>query len=57
MVDVRVGEPDLAECESPSLDFGQQRVQVAARINDGGLPGGVAPDNGAVLLERRDGER
>ena len=54
VVDVRVREPDLAEREPQALDFCQQ-VEIAARVDDGGLAGGIAPDDGTVLLEGRDG--
>ncbi len=56
MVDVSVGEPDVARCDA---EFVQRRFNArgfAARVNDGGLFGFAAPDDGAVLLERGDGE-
>ncbi len=56
MVDVGVREPDLFEREAQARDFAEQGVEVAPGVDDGGLQGGVAPDDGAVLLERGDGD-
>ena len=58
MVDMGVGQPDLLQRELEPLHLGQDARQVATGVNDGGLQGLVAPDDGAVLLERgyRDGQ-
>ena len=55
VVDVGVGEPDGLQVQTQALDFGQQPIQIAAGVDDGGVPGLVAPDEGAVLLELGDG--
>jgi len=56
MVDVGVGQPDLVEREAQALHFRQQHVEVTAGVNDGGFARGVAPEDGAVLLESGDGD-
>src|SRR3989344_2952573 len=56
VVDVGVGEPDLFEREVKTFYFSEQHLQVAAGVDHGGFVGGVAPDEGAVLLERGDGD-
>jgi hypothetical protein len=38
------------------LGRGDEQVEVATRVNDGGLVRLVAPDDGAVLLERGYGD-
>lgn len=56
VVDVGVGEPDLFEREVKTFYFSEQHLQVAAGVDHGGFVGGVAPDEGAVLLESGDGD-
>ncbi|MNT36811.1 hypothetical protein D3C72_1729160 [compost metagenome] len=56
VVDVGVGEPDLFERDAQTLDFCEQHIQVAAGVDHGRLVGGVAPDEGAVLLKRGNGD-
>ena len=53
MVDVRVGEPDLRRRHAQLAQRRLDTRQVTARIDDRGLPGGFAPDDGAVLREGR----
>ena len=55
MVDVAVGDPDLLERHAQLLDGRQQHRQVATRVDDGRFFRVIAPDDGAVLLEGRDG--
>lgn len=57
MVNVGMGLPDLRECQPPAPDFREQHVEIPTGVDDGGLQGLIAPDNGAVLLEggNRDG--
>jgi hypothetical protein len=52
MVQVGVGEQQLVQLDAGLLHRGQQPVHVAARVHQGGQAGGLAPDQGAVLLER-----
>ena len=56
MVHVAVGDPDLFELEVQLFDGPQQHMQIAARIDDRRLARLVVPDQGAVLLEGRDGD-
>ena len=40
----------------PAADrLGAAVDEIAARVDDGGLAGGIAPDDGAVLRKRGDG--
>ena len=52
VVDMGMGEPDLRQRQRAALDFGHDQGEIAPGIDDGRLPGLVAPDQGAVLLER-----
>ena len=54
MVDMGMGEPDLHQLHIKPLSLGQQVVQIAPWIDDGGLPGFIAPDDGGILLEGGD---
>lgn len=56
VVDVRVREPQRLERQATLFDRLQQLADVAARVDQGGLVGFVAPDKGAVLFEGGDGE-
>ncbi len=55
VVGVAVSDPDLLQRQPARGDQGDDLIDLAAGIDHGGLPGPVAPDQGAVLLERRDG--
>jgi hypothetical protein len=55
VVNVRVGQPDLFQRQTESLDLGQQARQVATRIDYGGLHRFVAPHDGTVLGKRGHG--
>jgi hypothetical protein len=48
--------PDLFERHTQAFSRRDQKVQIAAGINDGGLVGLIAPNNRAVLLERGNGD-
>ena len=50
-----VGQQHLGDLDALLGDRLLQHVEVAARIDGGALHGLVAPDDGAVLLERGDG--
>lgn len=56
VVDVGVGLPDLGQRHPPLFHLGQQPVQVATRVDDGGLLGLIAPEKGAVLRKGGDGD-
>jgi len=56
MVHVAVGDPDLFELEVQLFDGAEQHMQIATRIDDRRLACLVVPDQGAVLLEGRDGD-
>ena len=56
VVEVAVGDPDCVQRQALLRHRAQQGVDRAARIDDGGLHGLAAPDEGAVLLQRRDRE-
>src|SRR6266446_6842436 len=53
MVDVAVGQPDLLDPDIGLLDCRLNFRNVAAGVDHNGLPGGFAPDQGAVLLKQR----
>ena len=48
-----VGDPDLLQRQALVGQDAQQPLDLAARIDDRGLHGLGAPDDGAVLLQRR----
>ena len=56
MVDVRMGDPDLLQRETQGLHSGQQHLQITPRVDHCGLHALIAPNDGAVLLERGDGD-
>ena len=56
VVDVRVREPQRLEREPAFFNRLQQLADVAARVDQGGFVGFIAPDEGAVLFEGGDGE-
>jgi hypothetical protein len=51
---VAMGQPDLVDCDVGLSDGTLDVTQVAARINDRGTFGGLAPQKSAVLLKGRD---
>src|ERR1700730_4337185 len=53
MIDMAVGQPDLLHSDVRLLDRGLNFRNVAAGVDHHGFPGGLAPDQGAVLLEQR----
>ena len=55
MIDVRMREPDGAQVQAQARDFGLDHLQVTAGVDDSGVSGGIAPDDGAVLRKRGDG--
>ena len=55
VVDVAVGQQHLGHRDALLGDRLLQPVEVAAGIDGGAFHGFVAPDDGAVLLERGDG--
>jgi hypothetical protein len=54
VIDMAVGEQDLLHCHARLGDRVGDAIEVAARIDDGGPLRRLAPQEGAVLLERRD---
>jgi hypothetical protein len=56
VVDVRVGQQDLLDLCTLLLGGCEDQVQIATRVDDGALVGGVAAQQDAVLLERGDGD-
>ena len=56
MIDMAVGQPDRLDADIGVVDRRQDFRDVAARIDHHGLPGRLAPQQRAVLLERRDGK-
>lgn len=50
-----VREPQCLEVQPEPADLLQQHPEIAAGVDDGGIPGGIAPDDGGVLLELGDG--
>src|SRR5256885_12313868 len=56
VVYVGVREPDGLERQAQALYLPADLLQVAARVDDGGFHGLVAPDQRAVLLEGGDGD-
>ena len=51
-----VRDPDLFKLEPQLLDGLEQHLQIATRVDDGGLQGLVVPDERTVLLESGDGD-
>ena len=56
MVHMGMGNPDLFERHAQTFGCCNQKIQIAAGIDDGRLVGLVAPNNRAVLLERGNGD-
>jgi hypothetical protein len=54
VINVRMGEPNLLEFQTPLLDLRQDQIQVAAWIDHGRLLSLIVPNQGAILLERCD---
>jgi len=54
VVDVAMRHENLGQTQLLFGKHAQDAVDIAARINDRRLTGGLAPENGAVLLERGD---
>ena len=55
VVEVAVGEQDALERQALVLEHLLHPLEVAAGIDDGGAARALAPEDGAVLLERGDG--
>ena len=55
MVDMAMGQQHLGDPDALLVDLLLQHVEVAARIDGGAFHRLVIPDDGAILLERRDG--
>jgi hypothetical protein len=49
-----VRQPDALHRHASLLDGADDAVHVAARVDHHGLLAGIVPQQGAVLLERRD---
>ena len=56
MVDVAMGDEDLLDAQALALQCCQDAVDVTTRVDHRGAPGFLAPEYGAVLLERGDGD-
>ena len=56
MIDVAMRDQHLAQGQAFGGQHGQDPVNIASGIDNGGLAGFFAPEHGAVLLERRDGK-
>ena len=56
VVDVGVSDEDLLEGELVLLEQGEDAGDVVAGIDDDGLAGDLVSEDGAVALERADGE-
>ena len=56
MIEMSVRNQDLLERDPLLLHDAEHAVEIAAGIDDGALHGFVAPQNRAVLGERRDGD-
>ena len=55
MIDVRVGQQDRLDLDVEIADRAQQLVDLVAGVDDDRLARPLAPDDEAVLVERRDG--
>ena len=53
MIDMAVGQPDLFHGDTGLLDRFQNLRHIAAGVDHDRLLGGLAPDDGAVLLKQR----
>ena len=56
VIDVRVGDEDLLDGEIVALEEGEDARNLVAGIDDDGLAGGLVAEDGAVALQRADGE-
>ena len=56
VVDVGVGDEDLLDGELVALQDGHDARDVIAGIDDDGFAGGLVTEDGAVALQRADGE-
>ncbi len=56
MIQVTVGQQDELGLQVQLGDQREDAVRFAAGIDDGGVPGPLAPEQGTVLLEWGDGQ-
>ncbi len=56
VIDVGVGDDDLFDGEGVLGEHGEDAAEVRAGVDDDGLLGGFVAEDGAVALERADGE-
>jgi len=56
VVDVSVGDDDLFDLQVVLADEGEDVFDVVAGVDDHGFVGGLVADDGAVALQRADGE-
>ncbi len=56
VVDVRVGDDDFFDGEAVGGEDGDDARNVVAWVNDNGFVGGLVSKDGAVALQRTDGE-
>ena len=56
VVDVGVGDEDLLDRELVALKDGQDARDIIAGIDDDGFAGGFIAEDGAVALQRANGE-
>ncbi|MNI90342.1 hypothetical protein D3C73_1478550 [compost metagenome] len=56
MIEVRMGVDDAHQGQAVGLQAGEDLVRVTTRVDDDGLFGKRVADQGAVALQRPDGE-
>ncbi len=56
VIDMAVGQKNLLGRDAGLLDRRKDAREIAARVDDRGAIAGVAPEDRAVLLERRHGD-
>jgi hypothetical protein len=56
VVEVAVGDEDALERQALVVEHLLHALEVAARVHDRRTAGALAPEDGAVLLERGDGD-
>ena len=56
VVDVRVGDDDLFDLQVVLANEGENILNVVAGVDDHGFARGLVADDGAVALQRADGE-
>jgi hypothetical protein len=56
VIDVGMGDDDLLDLQVVLADHREDVINIISRVDDHGFAGGLVADDGAVALQRADGE-